>query len=306
MKTPTYKYLNPTKLKSINTQTLGSQAKEWYQQALTNPIAKNSAIFYGNGGTGKSALVYSLAKELNRPLFTCYGNNGGLEQSYPDKLAGLTAKDKFKNLITEIETGFYDGIKTNAENGYILLIEWAERTGEWNFLQEASKFFMKDANKKALCIFLTDLKDSKALEAIPYLYKSNLQEIFFSFQLPLIKTLLEQEGIKLPTNFPKVWYDTKSIDLIWNFTYFTIKDFAKFWKENDLSEELENQLINHLESFWKTQDYHWFINDYKFDSEKKRLERTIKSLQTENSQNKADILFLFSKFGEFQKLNKEK
>jgi hypothetical protein len=63
---------------------------------------------------------------------------------------------------------------------------------------------MKDANKKALCIFLTDLKDSKALEAIPYLYKSNLQEIFFSFQLPLIKTLLEQEGIKLPTNFPKV------------------------------------------------------------------------------------------------------
>jgi hypothetical protein len=117
---------------------------------------------------------------------------------------------------------------------------------------------------------------------------------------------LEQEGIKLPTNFPKVWYDTKSIDLIWNFTYFTIKDFAKFWKENDLSEELENQLINHLESFWKTQDYHWFINDYKFDSEKKRLERTIKSLQTENSQNKADILFLFSKFGEFQKLNKEK
>lgn len=313
MKTIQYKYLNPNKLNSINTQTLGIQAKEWYQQALSNPIAKNSAIFYGKGGAGKSSLVYSLAQELNRPLFICYGNNGGLEQSYPDKLAGITAKDKFKDLVTEIETGFYNNTKTNAENGYILLIEWAERTGEWNFLQEASKFFMKDANKQAICVFLTDLKDSKALEAIPYLYKSNLQEVFFSFQLPLIKVLLEKERVEMPKNFPNIWYDTKSIDLIWNFTYGDIPDLVKFWKENDLSNhltgkelELESQLTKHLEIFWKEKDYQWFINEYKLDEEKKDLKKTIKNLQSEISQNKADILFLFSEIGRLKKLNQEK
>ena len=313
MKIPTYKYLNPNKLNKINTETLGYQAQEWYQQVLTNPIAKNSAIFYGNGGTGKTSLVHSLAQELNRPLFICYGNNGGLEQSYPDKLAGITAKDKFKNLVNEIETGYYQDTKTNAEQGYILLIEWAERTGEWNFLQEASKFFMTNPNKNSICIFLTDLKDRKALEAIPYLYKSNLQEVFFSFQLPLIKTLLEQEGVEVPANFPNIWYNEKTEILIENFIYENIHKLAEFWKKKDINNqligktsEIETKLTHYLEEFWKKEDYRWFINEYKVDEEKKELKRTIKNLQSEISQNKADILFLFSKVGELERFNNKK
>jgi len=38
---------------------------------IADPIAKNSALFYGQGGTGKTTLAHLIAREIDKPLFVC-------------------------------------------------------------------------------------------------------------------------------------------------------------------------------------------------------------------------------------------
>ncbi|RHZ35555.1 AAA family ATPase [endosymbiont GvMRE of Glomus versiforme] len=311
-----YNYLKKQNLNIIQNYTFKNEVESWYQKTIVDPTAKNSAVFYGQGGTGKTSLAHLVAKETDKPLFVCYANSA-LETNFNDKLEGMTAKDKFKQLITEIEAGIYDNgvekIKTEADQkGYILLIEWAERTSEWNFLQESSKEVVKDPNKNALYIFLTDLKSHKELEETnPYLYKSNLNEVFFSFQLPFIKTLLEKEEVNMPNSFPNILYGSKTIDLIWHFTFFSIKDFAKFWQEHDISSKLSNtrevekELTKWLEQFWLEKDKHWFDNEYKITEDKKQ-KKIIEALENKIAQNRGDLLMLYHEVGFLRKNLPEK
>jgi len=307
-----YKFKKPQELE-INEQELNfkDEVRNWYQRTINDPTAKNSAIFYGQGGTGKTTLAYLVAKRTNKPLFICFANSS-LAMNFNDKLEGRTAKDKFKELIAEIEAGIYDNsaekIKTNAEEGYILLIESAEQSDEWNFLQEVSSDLVNNKpNKQAVYIFLTDIRSPKEIKEIPYLYKSNLNEVFFSFQLSFLKTLLEKEEISVPNNFPNLLYDNNSLDLVWHFTFSKVRDFARFWRENDLSNkltgnnnEINKKLTLYLEKFWLSEDEAWFINNYKL-SELDKQRKINEELERKISQIKGDLCLLYYEVGNIRK-----
>jgi hypothetical protein len=70
-------------------------------------------------------------------------------------------------------------------------------------------------------IFQDEVKNQKEIE--------KAKQILFSFPISFLKKLLEREGINVTNNFPTIWYENKTIDLIWNFTFFEVKEFAKFW-----------------------------------------------------------------------------